>query len=460
MTRSLDDTIAAIATPPGNGGVGIVRISGPDSRNLLDAVFVPSRGASSPAPGLMRHGRITDPASGQVLDEVLSVFFVAPRSFTGQDVAEIHAHGGSLNLRQILDLLLRLGARAAGPGEFTLRAFLNRRMDLSRAEAVRDVIQAQTEAALNASRRHLMGDTRRFCEEARQQLLSVLAHIEAMVDFPDEEIPPAASLDYATRLKTLGRTLERAAASYTRGRLLTEGVEIMIAGAPNVGKSSLMNRLLGRERAIVADSPGTTRDLIEATLDIAGVPARLVDSAGLRDDGDTIEAIGVTRARERLQSTDVVVWVLDASRPLAPEDRALSGQIAGRKGLLVRNKCDLPPRLSESEARALAPGWPLLSLCALNGEGVGELEEALAALFLLQAADESTLVVTSARHEAAFRRAAQAVERATEHFGQAPVWELAAADLREATECLGEIIGVMTPDEILNEIFSTFCIGK
>jgi tRNA modification GTPase len=460
MPFILDDTIAAVATPPGSGGVGVIRISGPDAQRIGERLFICGIAGAALAHGRMRYGRIVDPSDGRVLDEVLAVRFVAPHSFTGQDVLEIHAHGGRLNLQQIVELCLRHGARAAGPGEFSLRAFMNRRVDLTRAEAVRDVIEAQTSAALNASRRQLLGDVAQLCEDARAKLLRVLSHIEALVDFPDEELPQRDATGYMATLAEIRALLQRAAASYARGRLLTEGVEMMIIGAPNVGKSSLLNRLARQERAIVSETPGTTRDLIEGTVEIGGVPVRLVDSAGLREGADAVESIGVARARARIESADLLVWVLDGSRRISADERAMTALAQDRQGVLVVNKSDLTSAVSDEEVAALVPGWPLVRLSARSGAGMDELEARLSDWLLADGSERDAVILTSARHQAAFVAAAEAISRAEGALADAPIWELLAADLHDAMQRLGEVVGVLAPDEILNEIFSSFCIGK
>lgn len=460
MTLTLDDSIAAIASGPGAGGIGIIRISGSESKNILEQLFKPLDDKVGLEHAHLVPGHIIDPGSGAKLDFVLAVCFMAPRSYTGQEVVEIQAHGGRLNLEQILAWVLKLGARAAGPGEFTLRAFQNGRIDLPRAEAVRELIESQTAAALNASRRHLGGDISRLCGKLREQIIQILAHIEAMVDFPDEDLPPEDRSQYLDRLMDIQKTLEEASATYSRGRLLHQGVETMIVGLPNVGKSSLLNALLRSDRAIVTDQPGTTRDLIEAQADLAGVPVRFVDSAGLREGAEDVEAIGVQRARQRLENTDFVLWVLDRSRPLLEDEGRLAKKLSGHRGILVINKSDLPARISEADVADLLP-WPRVELSAKLGEGLQALEQSIGDLLDRPATDADELVLTSARHQSAFLKAAAAISRINPALkSHEPAWELLAADLHEALYQLEEVIGVCTPEDILEEIFSNFCIGK
>ncbi len=462
MTRITDDTIAAVTTPPGSGGVGIIRISGESAFAILDALFHPVARKTQATHGRSVPGTIVDPTDGQRLDFVLALRFFAPHSYTGENVAEIHAHGGRLNLEQILSLCLAHGARTARPGEFTLRAFLNGKLDLTRAEAVREVIESQTAAALNASRRHLQGDIATLCETARESLLDILAHIEALIDFPEEDLPPSAAADYSETIQTVSHTLGRAADSYERGRLLHEGVEVTIVGAPNVGKSSLLNRLLRSERAIVTDQPGTTRDMVDGIIDLAGLPVRFVDTAGLREAAaDPVEAIGMQRAWNRLAQADLVLWVLDGSRPLTDNERTLATRLAPQRGIAILNKADRPTALDVSELIQLVPDWPTVTLSAKTGEGIDGLETALNRLLGMPSVDSDELLLTSARHQQGFRLAEQALTRTLNALEKGEnAWELMAADLHEALNALEDLVGISTPDDILHRIFSRFCIGK
>ncbi|RJO64114.1 MAG: tRNA uridine-5-carboxymethylaminomethyl(34) synthesis GTPase MnmE [Myxococcales bacterium] len=461
MPFTLGDTIAAISTPPGAGGVGVIRLSGPEAVSLLDRLFVPRTPGKPWRAAALTRGRIVDPATDKTLDDVLAVAFRAPRSYTGEDVAEIHAHGGRLNLQQILRLALDHGARAAAPGEFTLRAFLNGRLDLTQAEAVRELIDSQTGAALAASRRHLEGEVTRLCENVREAVLPALAHVEAMIDFPEESIEAAALSEYDAALARASDALDEAAKSYARGRLLHEGVEAVIVGLPNVGKSSLLNRLLRSERAIVADLPGTTRDLIEGVVELAGAPVRFVDTAGVSEAARGVEAIGVERALKKLEHADLILWVVDGSRPLAQDDCRLAARFAGRRAIVVANKSDLPHAFAAEALPPEAALWPRVELSALTGDGLDALEAAIGRTLDVSPADADSLLITSARHEAAFAAAAAALATTRAALTRPPVaWELVAVDLREALAQLEEVVGVTTPDAILEQIFSRFCIGK
>ena len=460
MTNSLSDTIAAVATPPGMGGIGIIRISGIDAFKIAEAVFTPVSAAADAEHARLLPGRIVERESGRSLDFVMAVRLYSPRSYTGEDVFEIHGHGGRLNLERILGLVLARGARVANPGEFSLRAFLNGRMDLARAEAVRELIESRTDAALRTSRRHLEGDISDLCESAREACTAALAHLEALVDFPDERLPEGDATEYAEDLAKIAERINEAVQSYERGRLLHEGADTMIIGAPNVGKSSLLNRLLRSERAIVSEEPGTTRDLIEAVVAFAGVPVRFIDSAGLNTEAGGVEAIGVSRAWGRLENADFLLWVLDRSRPVQAQERELAGRLEGRRGIVVLNKLDLPSGCG-GEARGLVKSWPLVELSAKTGEGLDRLEAAIRDLLDRPDAESDEPIVTSVRHQATFSASVEAIRRARTGIlkGDVPP-ELIAADLREALDRLGEVVGLTTPDDVLNEIFSKFCIGK
>lgn len=459
--QAVNDTIAAIASAMGNGAIGVLRLSGPESAAIIERVFLPQ------APGEWRMGRLrrgvfVDPAGGAALDEVLVVRFQAPRSFSGQDMAEIQAHGGWRNLRELLAVLLANGARPAEPGEFTLRAFLNGRMDLTEATAVGAVIEAQSELALHAARRHLFGELGRFVQTARERLIAVLARLEAQIDFPEEELPPQDERELRGELTALAETLAAACRTHEHARLAAQGLRVMVVGAPNVGKSSLVNRLLRREAAIVSAEPGTTRDLIEAATTLAGLPVQLVDTAGLREAPQAIEAMGIERVFARLDEVDLVLFVLDGSRPLTPYEHALPTRLAGPRRLVLVNKSDLPRTLSENDLRRLAGEAPVVFVSAKSGQGLAEIGERVAQLFGAAAYAENALQIADARQAAALGTAAKGIERVILGLGERPTApiELLCAELQGSLRLLDELLGLRTNDEILNAIFSRFCIGK
>jgi tRNA modification GTPase len=454
---SLDDTISAIATPLGEGGVGIVKISGPEAAPILRQLFVPAvRATQALDPRHLTFGHIQDPKNGDVVDEVLAVYMPGPHSYTRQDVVEIQAHGGIVPLRRIFGLTLRCGARSAEPGEMTLRAFLNGRLDLAQAEAVLDVVQARTEAALRVATEQLGGGLSARVREVRAELVDVLAYLEASIDFVEDEIPPQ---DVIPPLQRIAAALEEILAGADRGLIYRQGIRAAIVGRPNVGKSSLLNALLRGERAIVTPIPGTTRDTLEETANVGGVPLVLVDTAGIRaETDDEVERIGVERSRAALARADLALLVIDGSQPLADADWDIAALIGGKPALVVVNKCDLP--FLELPA-GLLPVAPRLSVSALTGEGIQGLEEAIVELVFGGAVTTADApLVSNPRHQASLKRALDHVGAAEggQLGGLSP--DLVSIDVREAVDALGEITGETVTEDLLEAIFSNFCIGK
>ncbi|OGR26297.1 MAG: tRNA uridine-5-carboxymethylaminomethyl(34) synthesis GTPase MnmE [Desulfobacca sp. RBG_16_60_12] len=453
------DTIAAISTPLGEAGIGIVRLSGPLACAITRRLFRPHR----PRPTWQSHrlslGHIVDP-QGEIIDEVMVSLMRAPYTYTREDVVEINCHSGYGVLRRILDLALAAGARLARPGEFTLRAFLSGRLDLTQAEAVLEVIRARTETHLQVAAAHLHGGLGRRLTRVRQDLLDLLAQVEAALDFPEEagELPVASikvGLDQQlVSLKTLAET-------YAAGRLLREGLLVVIAGRPNVGKSSLLNRLLDMERAIVTEIPGTTRDLVEESITLGGVVVRFSDTAGLRPAQDRLEELGIARTRERLQQADLVLYLVDGSAPLASEDRAALAELAGQPGLVVINKIDLEPKLSEDELLGCT-AWPLTKISAKTGQGIEALQEKIVAQALGGGLKVQGEVVTQARHHQHLGQCLTYLRQARGLLGtyETPPWELVALELGSAIHELGEITGEEVGEAILDRIFGQFCLGK
>jgi tRNA modification GTPase len=454
---ALADTIAAIATPLGEGGIAMIRLSGPQALAIAGDCFRPV-GKTSLAPAdapthTLHFGKIL--RQGRVVDEVLLGVMRAPRTFTREDVVEITCHGGLLPAKLVLDAVLQSGARLAMPGEFTRRAFLNGRIDLAQAEAVADLIHSRTELAAAAAGEQLAGKLSRRIHLLRDDLMKILAHIEAHIDFPDEDIAPdtrrqliqrlAAALDFIdTLLRTAGE-----------GRILRRGIRAAIVGRPNVGKSSLLNQLLGHDRAIVSPLPGTTRDTIEETANVRGLPVIFIDTAGLRQASDEIEIEGIRRSRSTLAAAELILHVLDATEPLSPADESLFAEFASGKRLLVRNKSDLPSRLT------LPAGWNAIEVCALTGAGIEDLKDAIKEK--LWAGDihaEMLEVMINSRHEDALRRSRAGIERTLQALGADLSLDLAALDLRIAANAVGEIVGKTTTEDLLDSIFSQFCLGK
>jgi tRNA modification GTPase len=460
MKREIaEDTIAAVATPPGEGGIGIVRLSGPDALAVAARVFTSSRGRDvQTAAQRVFHGHVHD-AEGRMLDEVLLHRMRGPSSYTGEDVAEINAHGGPAPLNAILEECLKNGARLAEPGEFTRRAFLNGRLDLVQAEAVIDRIHARTRAGLQAASAAASGTLSQQIHTFRDAAAEALARIEAAVDFPEADLPDLVDDALFANLEKTRQAMEALLATADTGMLYREGVSVAIAGRPNTGKSSLFNALLRDARAIVSAEAGTTRDRIEEYITIGGIPVRLIDTAGLRETDHAVERIGVGRAREALQSAGVILFLIDASADLEEEDRHLAREIAALETpvVIVLNKSDLAPDapLPELELEAAA----VQRVSAMTGAGLQDLETSIEKVLLHGAsADAAQPMLTRLHQKESLRRAGECLGRALRNRAMSP--EFPAQDLREALMALGEITGETTPDDILDSIFSRFCIGK
>jgi tRNA modification GTPase len=442
-----DTTIAAVSTPFGEGAIALIRLSGAASTEIAGAVFRGKRRVTDMASRMQHYGSIYD--GDQKLDDVLLTIYRAPASYTGEDVVEISCHGGLLVTRRILDLLLRSGARSAEAGEFTQRAFLNGKMDLTQAEAVMDLISAQTDLAVRAAHEQLEGRLGTRIEALREHLLGLLAHVEAYIDFPDEDIDPDTGAALLARIDAACDELRALLATAARGRILREGVRTVIFGAPNVGKSSLLNVLLGYERAIVSPTPGTTRDSIEEVINLRGIPIRLIDTAGIREVSDAVEREGIERTLRQVERADLVLHLEDASRPRTRETSA-----DGRKELLVLNKADLDQH----------PEWngvEAVRISCLRTEGLLQLEDAIAEkIFGGQTAHRDWSVAINSRHQACLQRALDNANaaRATLTDGLSP--EFVAEELRASLDAVGEVVGRVDTEDLLGRIFSTFCIGK
>ena len=446
---TVSDTIAAISTPPGEGAIALVRVSGTNAIEVGDKIFHGKETPSQFEPHVQHFGEIFGP-EGRLVDQVVISIHRAPASYTGENLVEISCHGGALVSAKILEACLRAGARAARPGEFTERAFLNGKMDLTQAEAVIDLIRAKTDLALRSATEQLEGRLGEQIRKIRDELVELLAHINASIDFPEEGITPDEGETLGVRLDSIREEITRWVATADQGRILREGVRVVIYGATNAGKSSLLNRLLGYDRVIVSDTHGTTRDTIEETVNLDGVPIRLLDTAGLRTSTTELEREGIARTEKSLQLADLRLHISDRTTPKPPhfqERNCESNEIA------VLNKSDLPENSDWRDFYALR-------ISCLTGEGLPELQkEILTRITKQNLKPESTLAI-NARHRDCLRRALESCDRAAAVQAQGLSWEYAAIHLNEALRAVGEVIGVVDVEQILDSVFSQFCIGK
>ena len=442
------ETIAAISTPPGEGAIALVRLSGEGAIAVADQLF---RGSAKPSefqPRLQHFGRVVD--GNTLVDEVVLSVHRAPASYTGEDLVEISCHGGTLLPARILELCLRAGARAARPGEFTERAFLNGKMDLTQAEAVIDLIRAKTDLALRSATEQLEGSLGRRISALRDELISLNAHLEASLDFADEDIAPDAGDKLLARLKSIGREISALLATAARGRILREGVRVVIYGPTNAGKSSLLNRLLGYDRVIVSDSHGTTRDTVEEAINLRGISVRLLDTAGLRESTDAVERAGIARTERSLQQADLSLFVADQS---APRPARLNDPRQDSAEMIVLNKSDLPEHADWKETQAVR-------ISCLSGTGITELEDEMIARITRGNLEPESSVAINTRHRDCLRRALDSCTRAEEALARGQTPDLYAVDIKQALAAVGEVIGAVDYEQILDSIFGQFCIGK
>ncbi|MFH1008101.1 MAG: tRNA uridine-5-carboxymethylaminomethyl(34) synthesis GTPase MnmE [Candidatus Latescibacterota bacterium] len=455
----VNDTIAAISTPIGLGGIGIVRLSGPRAVEIADGLFV---GCARPPQALSRqllYGKIAD--AGKEIDEVLLSVMRAPHSYTTEDVVEINSHGGMTAVQRVLDAVLGKGARLAEPGEFTRRAFLGGRIDLVEAEAVTDVIQAQTARSLRLAYRCMRGELSEKILALRNRLQEDVALLELALDFSDEEVPLVDPGELMDRIGAIEIDMNKLSATFGRGKIEREGIRVAIVGKPNVGKSSLMNALLEEERVIVTPIPGTTRDSIEARVEMGGLAVCLVDTAGMRETTDTIESAGKRRTEGEIAGADLILLVLDGSAAIDEEDRSVARATEGSKRIVVINKCELVPGADRAEIEGLFPGTDTAEISARERHGLSELEGLIADVVLGGTGGETEdIVVQRLRHKECLDRAVGALRTAKRAISSSISYEYVALDLRESLNALGEIVGKTTTEDILDAIFSEFCIGK
>jgi tRNA modification GTPase len=452
-----NDTIAAIATPLGEGGIGIIRISGEMSysiaKELLPNIELESH--------RMTYVKVKDPSTKQVIDEAMVVYMKAPKSYTMEDIIEFQCHGGIIPVARILDLAVDLGARIAEPGEFTKRAFLNGRIDLSQAEAVIDVIRAKTDKAMDLAVRQLTGNLSKGLNEMNDKLLNLLAHIEAAIDFPEEDLETKVYSQVREDVRDILHSLKELLEESKKGKIYKEGITTAIIGKPNVGKSSLLNALVRESRAIVTHVPGTTRDIIEEVINIKGIPLRIVDTAGIRETEDIVEKIGVEKSKEILNKADLILFILDGSLDLTPEDRQLMELTKGKKAIAIINKTDLPQRLENRDIMAVISNIPILKTSMITGEGVQDIEDTIVSMVFEGKLERDTEpLLTNRRHIRSIKKAVESLELVKSSIElQYPI-DCLSIDIKGAWESLGEITGENVTEDILDKIFSEFCIGK
>ena len=456
------DTIAAISTPPGEGAISIVRMSGEQAVTIAAKLFKAKVDLNTVASHTINYGHLFEPDTNQLVDEVMVSVLRAPRTFTREDVIEINCHGGIVVVNQILQLLLRHGARLAEPGEFTKRAFLNGRMDLSQAEAVMDLIRAKTDKAMNVALNQLDGNLSHLIRALRQEILETLAQVEVNIDYPEyddvEEMTTRLLVEKATHVQAQINAL---LATAQQGKILREGLNTAIIGRPNVGKSSLLNHLLREEKAIVTDIAGTTRDVIEEYVNVRGVPLKLIDTAGIRETEDVVEKIGVERSRKALSEADLILLVLNQSEPLSEEDRQLIASTEGSKRIVLLNKTDLPTQLDREELQAALSGDAMFAVSVLNNDGLDQLEQAIADLFFGgQTTDKDASYLSNTRHIALLENASQSLSEVMEGIEAGMPVDLVQMDMTRCWDYLGEVVGDSVQDELITQLFSQFCLGK
>ncbi len=454
----MNRTIAAISTPVGNGGIAIIRISGERAIEIADSVF--SKKILDAPTHTVHYGYILND-SGERVDEVLLTLMRAPKSFTCEDVVEISTHGGNIASHRVLDTLIRAGARMAEPGEFTKRAFLNGRIDLSQAEAVIDIINAKNAMSQRSAMSQLDGSLSREIKSARGELVSLAARMQVLIDYPDEDLEDITTDEIGNTSSAAAAKLQTLLDTADSGRIIKDGIRTAIAGKPNVGKSSLLNALAGTDRAIVTDIAGTTRDIIEESINLDGVPLVLIDTAGIHDTEDTVEKIGVEKSRRSIDEADLVLVMLDSSAGIDDEDRAVLRASENAKRIILVNKNDLGKMQGLEEIEALAGGSRVIEMSAKTGSGIAELGEEIKKIYRLgEIASGDRAVVTNMRHKSALINAHAALIRAAEAIDMGMPPDIASIDINEAIEALGEITGETVSESIVGEIFHNFCVGK
>lgn len=458
------DTIAAISTPMGEGAIAIVRLSGDEAVQIADRIFRSPNGKRliEEKTHTIHYGHLVDPKTTETVEEVMMSLMKAPKTFTREDVVEINCHGGLVAVNRVLALVLKEGARLAEPGEFTKRAFLNGRIDLSQSEAVMDLIRAKTDRAMNVALGQMEGKLSRLVEELRQALIETLAQVEVNIDYPEYDDVEEMTIPIMKKnCSWVQSEIEKLLQTSAQGKILREGLSTVIIGRPNVGKSSLLNSLVQENKAIVTDVAGTTRDIIEEYVNVRGVPLRLVDTAGIRETEDIVERIGVERSRQVLKEADLILFVLNYGEELTEEDRRLFEAVEGMDTIIVVNKTDLPAKIDLEEVKAIAGDREIVTTSLLQEEGVIELEEAIANLFFAGSIEsEDMTYVSNARHIALLHQAKDLIEDALMAADAGVPVDMIQIDVTRSWEVLGEIVGDTVQESLINQLFSQFCLGK
>lgn len=457
----IDDTIAAIATAPGEGGIGIIRISGEKSLQVAESIFksVTGKLIKDYNTRTLIYGTVVD--GEKVIDEVLVAYMKGPKSYTGEDVIEINCHGGFISVKKILELILSKDVRLADAGEFTKRAFLNGRIDLSQAEAIIDVIKAKTDKAHEVAQSQLEGSLSKKIRELRFKVTEVLAHLEVSIDFAEEDVEEITYKTLRENAEDIKREIKKLYDTSESGKILRDGLKTVIIGKPNVGKSSLLNSILGENRAIVTDIAGTTRDVIEEFVNIKGIPLKIVDTAGIRETEDIVEKIGVEKSKESYNTADLVIMVLDSSRPLSQEDREILETLENKKTIVLLNKTDLPQQIDIDELSKYVDCSSIIKISALQHKGIEELQDKIEAMvYKGSVKNSSNLMITNSRHKDALLKAYESINDAISAIDQNMPYDFIEVDFKNIWDYLGYINGDTVKEDLLDTIFANFCIGK
>ncbi|AJA50123.1 tRNA modification GTPase MnmE [Clostridium pasteurianum DSM 525 = ATCC 6013] len=455
------DTIVAIATALGEGGISIIRVSGKDSVNIVNKIFRAKSGRTllNIKPYTMQYGNIVELTTRENIDDVIVSFMKGPKSFTAEDTIEINCHGGIFSTNRVLEEVLKAGARIAEPGEFTKRAFLNGRIDLSQAEAVMDIITSKTDMSMKAAVKQSEGSLSMCINDLRKKLLELIAHIEATVDYPEDDLEELTSEDTIIQLKAVLYKIESLINSADEGKIIREGLNTAIVGKPNVGKSSLLNALLEEKRAIVTDIEGTTRDLIEEYINISGIPVKIIDTAGIRKTKDIVEKIGVENSIKKIDEADLIIFILDSSREIDNKDLDIIRHIKDKKYIVILNKTDLPRKIQNTDLKILSSKY-VIEMSAKNGFGIDILKDKIKELFFNENIKASNLIITNIRHKAALISAKSNCLEAINALKNTSAIDLASIDIRNAWYNLGQITGDTMEEDLIEKIFKNFCLGK